>query len=152
VARTFSLALTFTAVVVAWVFFRAANVRTALYILKGMLGLNGVSLPVAFSGKAWLGWFPSRFAVFDGLLTNTRSSAAHAVLWIALLLLIAWMLPNTQQLTRYFHPGYESIHAPTVLPSLTWRPSHRWAMLTGIVLALGVLSLNRVSAFLYFQF
>jgi len=37
--------LTFTAVVVAWVLFRAENFRVAMEILRGMAGLNGFVLP-----------------------------------------------------------------------------------------------------------
>ena len=40
-----SVVITFVCVVVAWVFFRATNLDTALNVLNGMIGLNGVVLP-----------------------------------------------------------------------------------------------------------
>lgn len=39
--------LTFTGVVIAWIFFRADTIADALYILKAMLGGNGVTLSIA---------------------------------------------------------------------------------------------------------
>ena len=44
-ARIAGTALTFLAVLVAWVFFRAPTLASATGILRGMLGLNGVVLP-----------------------------------------------------------------------------------------------------------
>ena len=40
-------ALTFVAVVVGWVFFRASSVEAAIGLLKGMAGFNGITLPAA---------------------------------------------------------------------------------------------------------
>ena len=33
-----------------------------------------------------------------------------------------------------------------------WRPSVPWALASGVMFALAVMSLNRISAFLYYQF
>jgi alginate O-acetyltransferase complex protein AlgI len=151
-ARLASGALTFAAVVVAWVFFRAADIGSGLYVLKSMAGWNGVSLPVSLAQAPWLAWVADRGAVFEGLLTNTHAGAGQATLCIALLLIAVWLLPNTQQLTRDFDPASAPIQAPSALRALKWRPDLRWAVFTGGALALGVLALSRVSAFLYFQF
>src|SRR5258706_380241 len=43
--RVVATALTFLAVVLAWVFFRATSLPAALNILQGMAGLHGVVLP-----------------------------------------------------------------------------------------------------------
>ena len=45
VYKVFSIALTFVAVVVAWVYFRATTFETANAIVSGMFGLNGILLP-----------------------------------------------------------------------------------------------------------
>ena len=144
--------LTFLAVVIAWVFFRAADVGSAVHMLKGMAGLNGVSLPIGLQGDARFAWLANSGAVFQGLLTNANATAAEAIAWIGVLLMAVWLLPNTQQFTRDFDPAVGPVAAPATLARLKWRPSPRWAMFSGGVLALGLLSLNRVSAFLYFQF
>jgi len=43
-----SHALTLLAVVVAWVLFRATTLTEASYVLRGMFGFNGISLPVTW--------------------------------------------------------------------------------------------------------
>ena len=151
-ARLASGAITFVAVVVAWVFFRAADVRSALHVLKGMAGWNGVSLPVSLAQAPGFAWVADRGAVFEGLLTNTHAGATGAMLAVALLLLVVWLLPNTQQLTRDFDPASAPVSAPSLLRALKWRPDLQWAVLGGGMLGLGILALNRVSEFLYFQF
>jgi len=43
--------LTLTAIVVAWVLFRANTIAEALVILRGMFGLNGVALPTSWEHR-----------------------------------------------------------------------------------------------------
>src|SRR5205085_2621803 len=43
-----AVTLTFLAVVFAWVLFRAGNIQTALLVLRGMAGANGIGIPAAF--------------------------------------------------------------------------------------------------------
>lgn len=50
--------VTMLCVVVSWVFFRAADMNSALAMLQGMAGLNGVALPMEFAG------FVSKFIPF----------------------------------------------------------------------------------------
>jgi len=57
--RLLSVLLTFLAVVVAWVVFRADNVGTATAMLKVMGGFNGIELPDAWLPKLGvivIGW------------------------------------------------------------------------------------------------
>ena len=117
--------LTFLAVAVAWVFFRAADLPTAWGVLRAMAGANGL---VGAPGAPALG--AGGFAV------------------VAALLGLAWLAPNTQQLTGYRGPG-----AADVLPG-GWRwsaASPRWAVAVGGLAAVTVLCLTRVSEFIYFQ-
>jgi hypothetical protein len=151
-ARLTGCAITFVAVVIAWVFFRAADVSTALHMLNGMAGMNGISLPVSLAGDPRLVWLADHGAVFEGLLTNTQAAAGDALIWILVLLIAVRLLPNTQQLTRNFDPAYELIEAPKAFQSLAWRPDWKWAVFSGSALALALLTLGRVSEFLYFQF
>ena len=87
VARTGSVALTFLAVLLAWVFFRAADAETAVRMLRGMAGLNGISLPVSLETHPWFAWFSERGGAFGGVFTHTRAAAGEAILWITLLLI-----------------------------------------------------------------
>lgn len=122
----FSWLVTFLAVILAWVFFRAPNLDTALDILQSMLGLYGMG-----EVKNPLDW-----AVPLGIL------------------LLAFFLPNTQQITSYVGPkGTYGAHLPKrAARVLCWKPSYPWALYTGILLALCLMSLSQVSEFIYFQF
>jgi D-alanyl-lipoteichoic acid acyltransferase DltB (MBOAT superfamily) len=76
VARLAGLLLTFLAVVVAWVFFRADNIHTALYVLKQMAD-------------------PRHLALGRGEIANAAFIALYAAL--------AWFAPNTQRIMGYDH-------------------------------------------------
>ena len=126
-------AVTFLAVVVAWVFFRAADVTAATAMLKAMTGVNGFVMPAAAHGSANTGL---------GLLVAGA------------LLLLAWLAPNTQQIAGYVGP--HSAHGPAAAAApaspLRWRPNLRWAAMAGGLFGVGLISLSKVSEFLYFQF
>ncbi len=151
-ARLASHLLTFFAVVIAWVFFRASNVGSATYLVKSMLGLNGFSLPESWAGNVVGTWLASHGATFQGLIPNIPQEALSAFLWISALLAIVWLFPNTQQITASYQPTSDRIESPLSPPVLRWSPTLPWASLTAILLTIGVLELNKVSEFLYFQF
>ncbi len=119
--------LTFVAVAIGWVFFRAPDMHAALEMLEAMLGVNG-----AAAGANAL----------DGLALAGS------------LLLIAWFAPNTQELTGYVGPSgaYTPDRAATAPRQIVWRPRPAWAAIVGAGFGIAILSLTRVSEFLYFQF
>jgi alginate O-acetyltransferase complex protein AlgI len=87
----------------------------------------------------------------------TLSAAIEPIEGLALatmLLLVAWLAPNTQELIGYVGPSgaYSSVEPERRLRQTPWRPNLRWAMAVGAVFGAAVLSLSRVSEFLYFQF
>src|SRR5258708_6766832 len=91
--RTASTALTFVCVVVAWVLFRAQSFRSAMAILEGMIGANGISLPARWA-LSWPHDFPTvafngPFAGFPALI-STRVAPE-----VALGLAIVWLAPNS---------------------------------------------------------
>jgi D-alanyl-lipoteichoic acid acyltransferase DltB (MBOAT superfamily) len=123
--------LTFLAVVVAWVFFRAETLPAAVAILEGMAGLNGVA-------KADPYWF-----------------GAPQLRWLVLMFLVAWGLPNVQQLLHRYRPALETYPgevSPPYWRRLAWRPVAGWALATVTLLVVAVINLTRVSEFLYYQF
>jgi hypothetical protein len=71
-------------------------------------------------------------------------------LWVIALLAMALMAPNTQQIVGRFRPGLDANFQPS--DRQYWQPTRGWAIAMAIVGAVGFLSLNRVSEFLYFQF
>ena len=66
--------------------------------------------------------------------------------------MIAWFAPNTQQLFARFDPCLEKVRPSSSPTWLDWQPSLVWAVLLTACFCLCVLSMNRVSEFLYFQF
>lgn len=136
------VALTFLAVVVAWVPFRAGNfelsptggtgdaLRATREILASMFGFHGFE-----------GW-PDK---------ASRLMASRKPLEILVPLLGCWLLPNTQQIFRRYRPTI------TPLPShprrwWQWRPTVPWALATVVLLITVGLHFDKVSEFIYFQF
>lgn len=142
--------LTFIAVVVGWVFFRALTLEGAFNMLGGMAGLNGVQLPAAFAPLlGGLGDQLQHLGVRFGL-----GGGAHFVLtwtWTLPLLAIAFWLPNTQEFMRHYQPGLD-FDAASARAGWVWRPSLRWALAIACLAAAGGLSLSGASEFLYYQF
>ena len=134
-----SVATTFVAVVLAWVFFRAADLSTALSMLSAMAGANGL-------GKL----APSAMNDIDIFLLVAR--APHAVVaWKAVLvyplaLVAVFALPNSQELVE---PARFRTNGPA---RLAWTPNVAWAAAMALVVSLSVLTFTSASEFLYFQF
>ena len=152
--------LTFLAVVVGWVFFRAPDVNAAVAMLAGMIGLNGVALPEGLAG--YLGPIPAllgRFGVEFTLGAGTNFILNY--LWVTGLFAIAFFLPNSQQFLSRHDPTLLSAdptnprsapQSPVPKFRLYWLPTRAWALAMGVLAAVGLLTLNRVTEFLYFQF
>jgi D-alanyl-lipoteichoic acid acyltransferase DltB (MBOAT superfamily) len=158
------VSLTFLAVVVANVFFRASSVHDAWSILRGMAGFNGFVLPAGLT--AYLGPLAAPLVHlgvrFEPALPFFNGSSEVAV--FALLFFIVWALPNTQQLVARFSPVFDngSPDRARDLPLVAkirsvrwlveWRPNVSSAMLVGALAAVACLNLHHVSEFLYFEF
>jgi hypothetical protein len=149
--RVFARSITFVAVVVAWVFFRATSLDDALAILRGMVGLNGVSIPatlatyLAPSMRAALDHWGMTFPLGGGSRLIVQYS------WIVALLPLVMLAPNTQEILGRFQPAL-NFHDGRRLARLSWRPTPGWAAIVATLTACGLLSLTRVSEFLYYQF
>ncbi len=142
-----SVLLTFVAVFVAWVPFRATSLEATLSIWKGMVGLNGIALPPSFAARlGGLGADISFTGVFPGLDLRLEEVAA----WLLVGLFVVWVLPNTQEVM-----GMQPRPRSTVIryPAwLTWSPTWRMGLVTGLLFAISVASFTQNSPFLYFQF
>jgi alginate O-acetyltransferase complex protein AlgI len=122
--------LTMGVVIAGLVFFRAADVATALAVLTAMLGMAPAG------------------AVADPVLVN-----GSAVPWVALLGAIALGCPNTQELmARHWFSCDPAPATPPARPRLSWRPTAAWALPGAILLAAALGSLSSESSFLYYQF
>ena len=152
--RGISRILTFTAVVIGWVLFRAESFTGATHILNAMTGANGISLPAGLGNLQSLFWLNEYGVLFNGPFYNGLAYWPSGIAMITLLLLIAFCLPNTQQFMRVYRPpvGISPKEREHVNAGLQWKPSAGYALLTAITLYFSVNFLTKASEFLYFNF
>lgn len=146
------LLLTFLAVVIGWVFFRASDTTSALSILQAMAGTNGMTIPDNWLGAKYIytGLDRLGFVVQLGMPVSQFDPAGTSIYWIIALLGIAWSMPNTQQFMAGFAPALEQVEHLPNRPK--WSVNLGWAITTGLLAAVALLHMSHVSEFLYFQF
>ena len=141
-------ALTFAAVVLAWVFFRATSFSGAGQMLASMASLQHPSLsddPASPRG------------LIDHLFPNYLlglEPGVHVPL-IALSLVAAWILPSLYRLVPPWGQPlsiYAEAETGRLARLMRWRPDWRWGLAAGTVLAIGVLGVSEQNEFLYFNF
>ncbi len=151
--------LTFTSVIVGWVFFRAVTLDGALIILKGMVGLNGIEVPNAILART--GSLGSTLQAWGVLPSSGGKTFAMTWLWNIVLLSFVLTLPNIQDLffkkqgtlSKFSYEEQNTFWpAKHITLGTTWSENRRWALFSGACFALGILTLSQVSEFLYFQF
>jgi alginate O-acetyltransferase complex protein AlgI len=131
-------ALTFVVVVLAWVFFRAADFATAGRMLGAMFGVNGFDLSCSFP-------------------------LGSALMSLAAIWLVVWYLPNTQEWLACFQPAFEYQQDPEVCGShaanqagllrrLSWKPNMSWALVMAVLALFTLMQMSRISEFIYWQF
>lgn len=146
----FYWALTIGFVVFAEVFFRAPDIGTAVRVLDGMVGVNGVTLPSAVFAhlRSALPGLESHVApVFEGGQT-------FASVWV--LIALAWGValaaPTIYELTAWLEPALGWKPRPRQWLVSAFRPSVGWALAISVATVAGLISLGQVSEFLYWQF
>lgn len=157
-------ALTFLAVVVGWVFFRADSFTTAVSMLQGMAGMHGVSLPTSLEGRVGALVGSHYWLIFEGIHPLANFSSLNAVVYLSLGFLIVWLMPNVHQMFLRYRPvcedgeGAALATKPAAIPqgmvakNLNWTPTTTWAVPLALLFFLCFISLTKVSEFLYFQF
>jgi len=136
-AKLIAGAITFLAVVVAWVFFRAENLSTAISMLSSMAGMHGVM--------------------------EKFSPIRDAMKLILPCLVMVWYLPNINEMMKSYKSSWNDIaerNTPLSAPhTLFYRVLCRKltpliAMVCGLLLFVTLLELgtNKASEFLYYQF
>lgn len=140
--------LTFVAVNVAWVFFRADTVHGALDIVAVMFGLKGFVLPV---------WIAAPIEQLTGIaiasgspVKNGLFNVVEALPFLGLLMAIALLLPNSQTIMAAVRPAIEKVELSA--GRLAWAPTSAWALTTGVLIACCLTKLGGESPFLYFRF
>jgi alginate O-acetyltransferase complex protein AlgI len=133
--------LTFVAVTTVMIFFRATSVRSAVDLVKGVFGLNGAALPHSAAAIA----------------ATYGTDIKMAAIWIAVLLFIALVCPNTLEILAPYEPalGWKPNSTAPALGGFripAWGPSLPWAVAISVVAAVAILSTGGPSEFLYWQF
>ncbi len=128
--------LTLFAVLIGWVFFRAADLPTALRVLQMLVGAGPELTQTELHplGDAFMG--PAR------------------LIWLAALLAVVLLAPTTHQYMARFEPALESASRPLRWFHAEWRPSMRHGLVLGIMLffIFRKYFVLAPTAFLYFNF
>ena len=123
--------ITFNFINIAWVFFRAKEWNDAIKVLSSMFSLDNVVLPkVLESHLAFLKDFSVNFGYF-GIHIGAE---IESVLWLITAFIIVLLFKSSAEQLENFKLNYST------------------AIFTGITLLIGLISLNKVSEFLYFNF
>jgi len=154
----FSWGVTFVAILVGWVFFRAESIDGALNILSAMSGGNGISLLVNLKGSfgEFEPWLLSNGIQFNGLFTNELVEWKWSgIQMLSLLFCIALFGPSTQQIMIRHRPAFEIYRGEIKeykFKWLQWEPNRLTGILIGIMAIMAIMHITRTSEFLYFQF
>jgi len=151
--RWFGTAITFIAVVIAWVPFRTVDLPSAARMLSAAFDFSGLpSASELFSRLVdWPGPALARWLVGLPPTMNDIQSAGGLPL-IAAGVAIVMMAPNVAQIAGRSAAWSEPGRVPARAARLRWRPRRGWMVATGFLMGLALLNLSRVSPFLYFQF
>jgi len=123
--------VTFNFVNIAWVFFRAKEWDDALKVLGSMFSFDNVVLHPLFQNKLS---FLSQYGIsFGGMFENIGGTRWTIVVLFFIFILILVFKNSTQNLGNF-------------------KMNYKTALWSGIAFVGGVLSLNKVSEFLYFNF
>ena len=138
--RALAWVATFGFVNVLWVFFRAKTLPDAVGVLRAMAGSNGVILPAAMGrilpflkplGVDYSGQYLSKIL---GTQTGILANSIVVVPVILVFLVITALAPNSDELTERF------------------KPSGLTLVFAVVLFVVSILSMNRVSEFIYFNF
>jgi alginate O-acetyltransferase complex protein AlgI len=147
-----SIPITFIAVVIAWVFFRANSVGAATNILNGMVGGNGFVLP--FGYQTHLGLLGPLLGHI-GITFSPLTVFSHlAVIWIFVSLLICWFFPNVQEYMSNYPVTLDNFRERSITKHrwLKWEPSLLTALITSALALIALTNISHISSFIYTRF
>lgn len=133
--RMLSIVITFIAVVISWVFFRASDLVASMHLLDAMFDLS------------------SALNLFEAISTVNIAKVQIAILIVASI--VVWGFPNSQHVLfsndkkennfYKFSEGKQGLW-------LKWRPGIVWGCIGGLLFSVAIILLERESEFLYFRF
>jgi alginate O-acetyltransferase complex protein AlgI len=154
-SRLAAFLLTFVSVAIAMVLFRSPTMSSAINVLKGLIGLNGIALPATlYAQLSPLSGLLRRVGVVsEGWLSG--QDFIMMSIWIASLMFIALLCPNTFQILSKYQPALGIKPNTTKSPVtqiVAWNASLAWAIVTVAIVVIAILHLAGPSEFLYWQF
>lgn len=123
--------ITFNFVNICWVLFRAKNWADALKVMKGMIGMNGLVLPSSIVNKIP---FTAELGISSGLWLQNVQGDKNLIIHLLIFFAICVFCKNSTQIMQNFRLGYKT------------------AIIAGILFVYSLLSINKASEFLYFNF
>lgn len=147
--------ITFGAVLFAWVPFRASDIKTTLSFWRSMLFLDGITFPTRM-GEAMptLASKLSPWLHFSGANSISVVSWAEFYAMAAILMVVIWAFPNTQQLLSRYTPVIDQIYWNREAKNAAFRLRLNWITLSLAVVAFvsAAIYLKTGSEFIYFNF
>ncbi|MDQ6966811.1 MAG: hypothetical protein Q9M23_07810, partial [Mariprofundaceae bacterium] len=143
------------------VFFRAESFSGAWIMLTGMVGMNGISLPVSLAGKSGFLESIHLTVLADGWFPATQFRIAEVLKFLSLGLVVVWFFPNMREVFSHYQSTWDDVSGklPTyrsgwLFSRLIWREGMASAIFLGALFAGTLLYMmsGRSSEFLYFQF
>ncbi|MCT7464883.1 MBOAT family protein [Aliarcobacter cryaerophilus] len=126
--------ITFNFINITWIFFRAKDFESAIKVLGSMFSLDNVVLPNPLVTK--LGYLKDFGIEFGGFIANIDSDGGKTLIpmiFFAFILVLAF-----KNSMKYLN--------------IKFTINYKFAFFTAFLLIFGLLSLNKVSEFLYFNF
>jgi hypothetical protein len=157
VGRFLACFITFAAFVFSLAFFRAQDMAAANRIAQGMLGFNGIALPLEWQNQlgpleSWLAVLGVSFQRLNARV-NDVGFTSDAFMWLFLLGFLIWCTPNTQQIMGRHFPALNAYQGDKqAAPWLLWKPTLLWSVAAALLAIVGLANITKVSEFLYYQF
>jgi len=123
--------ITFNFINVSWVFFRAKEFDDAIKVLKGMMGMTGIYLPNSLSNKLS---FLKQYGVDFGYFISATGGDNYTFIWLISGMVLILAFKNSTMMLESF------------------KLNRRTMLFSALLFIVGILSMNKVSEFLYFNF
>lgn len=129
--------LTFLAVILAWVLFRAETLEAAALVYRGLAGMNGMVVPESIVTMLWL----EDFAALTGATVSETGGQHFAWQWAMILCLLVFvnLAPNSMEVFARAKPALtgllgsaptEGVQTPLLsgTAALVWSPRASWVI------------------------
>ena len=137
--RVTSRLLTLLAVMLAWVFFRADSLTSALQLLRSMAGMAPT-------------WIAESTSLVEDRFSLSLIEPNQLLILLGLLAVVSFA-PNSQQIVGYDNARQTEDRSPGApFSALRWQPTVAWAALTALLCLLSLVGMSETREFVYFRF